>query len=94
MLYETGQHEVVISSPDKIDQKYTSSRNRVVRFLSTQKPRAIKGLRDRVLDSTGKHTVAERQHAGRMLTAMLGRQIHHDHIDHVRVWLQRLEKGQ
>jgi phospholipase C len=52
-LYETGKHTVVISSPDKVDQKYTSERNRVVRFLATQKPRAMQGLSDRILDPKG-----------------------------------------
>ncbi len=47
VLYETDGHEIVLSSPDKVDQKYTSERNRIVRFLATQKSRAIEGLRDR-----------------------------------------------
>jgi phospholipase C len=64
-LYETGRHEVVLSSPDKIDQKLTSHRNRAVRFLSVQKSRAMEGLSDRVLDPKGRRSPAEREHAAR-----------------------------
>jgi hypothetical protein len=94
VLYETGDHEVVISSPDKVDQKYTGARNRVVRFLATQKPRAMKGLSDRVLDPKGIRSAAEQQHAARTLAAIMGRRIHHEHLDHVKEWLRRVEKRQ
>jgi phospholipase C len=88
-LYETGDHEVVLSSPDKVDQKYTGERNRVVRFLATQKSRAIDGLRDRVLDPKGKRTEAERAHAARALAAVWGFRSRHDNLDHVKKWLQK-----
>ena len=92
ILYETGRHEVVLSSPDKVDQKYTGERNRVVRFLATQKSRAIEGLRDRVLDPENKRSPAERAHAARALAAVYGRRVGRDHLDHVKTWLQRPRK--
>jgi len=70
-LYETGDHEVVISSPDKVDQKYTSERNRIVRFLSTQKSRAIEGITNRVEDP--KRSKKEQAHAARTLVTLWGR---------------------
>jgi hypothetical protein len=91
-LYETGNHEVVISSPDKVDQKYTGERNRVARFLATQKSRAIEGLSDRVLDPENKRSPAERAHAARALAAVFGRRVRNDRLDHVAKWLQRPKK--
>jgi hypothetical protein len=88
-LYETDGHEIVISSPDKVDQKYASARNRVVRFLSTQKSRAIDGLADRVNDPNARHTPAEREHAAKVIATLMGRRVRHDRLDHVKFWLSR-----
>ena len=87
-LYETGVHKVVLSSPDKVDQKYTSERNHVVRFLSTQKSRAMEGLRDRALNPGGNRSLEEQRHAARALAAILGRRIRHDALDHAKTWLR------
>ena len=91
-LYETGRHEVVLSSPDKVDQKYASERNRVVRFLAAQKSRAMEGLTDRILDPKGKRSRAEREHAARTLAAILGRRIHRDELEHARSWMRRIAR--
>ncbi len=91
-LYETGRHEVVLSSPDKVDQKYASERNRVVRFLATQKSRAMEGLTDRILDPKGKRSRAEREHAARTLAAILGRRIHRDELEHARSWMRKIAR--
>ena len=88
-LYETGGHEVVLSSPDKVDQKYASERNRVVRFLATQKSRAMEGLRDRILDPKGIRSPEEQKHAARSVAAMMGRPTHHNQLDHVKNWMRR-----
>jgi phospholipase C len=93
-LYETGDHEVVISSPDKVDQKYTGERNRVVRFLSTQKSRAIEGLRERVDNVDGKRTAAEQLHAARIVASIYGRKVHRDQaVDLAKYWLRRPRAG-
>ena len=89
-LYETGRHEVVLSSPDKVDQKYTSERNRVVRFLATQKSRAMQGLTERVENSKGRRSPAEQQHAAKMLAAILGRSVYADQLNHAKRWLRRI----
>jgi phospholipase C len=88
-LYKTGRHEVVLSSPDKIDQKFTSQRNRAVRFLSVQKSRAFDGLSDRVRNPKGNRSPAEQRHAARALAAMLGRRVRHDALNHARTWLRQ-----
>jgi phospholipase C len=90
-LYETDGHEVVLSSPDKVDQKYTSHRNRVVRFLSTQKSRAMDGLSDRVNNRSKVRSPQEREHAASALAAMLGRRVHSDQLGHAQRWLADIE---
>ena len=86
-LYETKGHEVVLSSPDKVDQKFTSQRNRIVRFLATQKSRAMDGLIDRVSNPEGNRSPAEQQHAARALAAILGRRVGHNALDHAKKWV-------
>ena len=86
-------YEVVLSSPDKVDQKYTSERNRVVRFLATQKSRAVQGLTERVANSNGRRSPAEQQHAAKMLAAILGRRVYADQLSHAKRWLRRIVPG-
>ena len=88
-LYETHGHEIVLSSPDKVDQKYTSARNRIVRFMATQKSRAIEGLRDRASNLRGNRSLKEQEHAARALAAIQGRRIHSDALDHAKTWLRQ-----
>jgi phospholipase C len=92
-LYQTHGHEIVLSSPDKVDQRYTSERNRIVRFLATQKSRAIEGLSDRVLDPQDKRSAAEREHAARALTAIWGHRVQGNHLEHAKKWLMRSNIG-
>lgn len=92
-LYKTDGHKVVLSSPDKVDQKYTGERNRIVRFLATQKSRAIEGLADRVLDPQGKRSTAEREHAARALAAVSGRRVRGNHLDQVKKWLMQRQNS-
>ena len=84
-LYETDDHQVVISSPDRISSERATPRNEVVRFLATQKPRALEGLAKRI---RGEGSTA-RQHAIRTLASMTGRPFHHFDDEHAKRWLDR-----
>ena len=82
-LYETNDHQVVISSPDRVASESATPRNKVVRFLATQKPRALEGLAKRI---RGAPSTAQ-AHAVRTLASMTGRPFHHFDQRHARKWL-------
>jgi phospholipase C len=90
-LYETSGHNFTLAEPDKVDLKHSSERNSVVRFLGTQKARAIKGLQERVdrpEESPG------HSHALRTLAALSGRPFHKYDPQHARNWLRKPKDGQ
>lgn len=82
-LYETDDHQIVLSSPDRIASERATPRNEVVRFLATQKPRALEGLAKRI---RGEPSIAQR-HAIRTLAAITGRPFHHFGDRHAKKWL-------
>jgi hypothetical protein len=90
-LYETSGHRFTLAEPDKVDLKHSSERNSVVRFLGTQKARAIKGLQERV-EKTHEHP--GHSHALRTLAALTGRPFHKYDAQHARNWLRTPKDGQ
>jgi phospholipase C len=74
-----------IAEPDKIAVKTHFERDRVAEFLMHQKPRAMRGLAERILDPT--KSEAERSHAIRTLASISGRQFHRHDVVHTRHWL-------
>ena len=82
-LYETDDHQIVISSPDRIASERATPRNKVVRFLATQKPRALEGLAKRI---RGEPSTAQ-AHAIRTLASITGRPFHRFDHRHARKWL-------
>ncbi|MFZ0845144.1 MAG: alkaline phosphatase family protein [Pseudolabrys sp.] len=85
-LYETSGHKFTLAEPDKVDLKHSSERNSVVRFLGTQKARAIKGLQERI---DGSPESAGQFHALRSLAALTGRPFHKYDPQHARNWLRK-----
>jgi hypothetical protein len=90
-LYETTGHKFTLAEPDKVDLKHSSERNSVVRFLGTQKARAIKGLKERI-DKTNESP--GHAHALRTLAALSGRPFHKYDPQHARNWLRKPKDGQ
>jgi phospholipase C len=90
-LYETSGHKFTLAEPDKVDLKHSSERNSVVRFLGTQKARAIKGLRERIDKS---EESPGHSHALRTLAALTGRPFHKYDAQHARDWLRKPKDGQ
>jgi phospholipase C len=86
-LYGTKGYHVAIARPDRLASESTTARNEVVRFLSTQKPRAVEGLARRIDDET--LPVEERHHALRTLSAMTGRQFYRRDTTFARRWIAR-----
>jgi phospholipase C len=87
MFYGTRGFKVAIAQPDRLASESATARNRVVRFLSTQKPRAIQGLAKRIGDET--RPLTERHHALRTLAAITGRPFHHRDTTFARRWVRR-----
>ena len=86
-LYGTKGYHVAIARPDRLASESATARNEVVRFLSTQKPRAVEGLAKRINDEN--RPVQERHHALRTLSAMTGRPFHRHDTTFARRWIAR-----
>jgi phospholipase C len=86
-LYQHGGAEVSIAEPDKLAIKFGAERDHVATFLMHQKPRAMRGLTQRIQDRTT--PVADRDHALRTLASITGRQFHLHDVEHARTWLAK-----
>lgn len=87
ILYGTRGVSVAIAQPDRLASESATARNRVVRFLSTQKPRAIEGLANRITDEA--RPVEVRSHALKTLAAVTGRPFHRYDTGIAKKWLRR-----
>jgi phospholipase C len=85
-LYEHSGLLSSIAEPDKLAIKTHYERNRVAEFLMHQKPRAVRGLAERINTETTSDT--EREHALRTLASITGRQFDKHDVSHARKWLR------
>ncbi len=85
-LYETSGHKFVLGEPDKVDLKHAAERNQVIRFIGTQKARAMKGLTARIDDP---QKFQDDRQSVRTLSNLTGRAFHKFDRRYAVKWLRR-----
>ncbi|MGN6572392.1 MAG: alkaline phosphatase family protein [Pseudolabrys sp.] len=87
-FYGTAHYKVALAKPDHLASESATPRNRVVRFLTTQKSRAVEGLAARIGDEGRR--LEERHHSLRTLAAITGRPFdRHEDTSFAKAWMAR-----
>jgi hypothetical protein len=87
-FYGTARYQIALTKPDHLASESTTPRNRVVRFLATQKSRSVEGLAERIGGESRR--LEGRHHSLRTLAAITGRPFDRDEdTSFAKAWMAR-----